>query len=126
MKRRRTRTEKDSDAKATMATKLPWFQREFAFDFPVEKYPDILERLRGTPARAEEKSRLISPEILRRRLDETWSVQENIGHLLDLEPLWAGRVDDILAGAKTLREADLTNQLKLTDSTPPGASQGGE
>ena len=43
-------------------------------------------------------------------MGDTWSIQENIGHLLDLEPLWAGRIDDILAGVETMREADLTNR----------------
>jgi len=41
--------------------------------------------------------------------DDSWSIQENIGHLTDLEPLWAGRVDDILAGAEVMRAADMTN-----------------
>ncbi len=40
-----------------MPAKLPWFQREFAFHFPVEKYPDILERLRGTPERSHPDAR---------------------------------------------------------------------
>ncbi len=93
-----------------MPAKLPWFERKFAFDLPVEKYPDVLERLRGTPARAEEKIKTLSPAILTRRVGDTWSIQENLGHLLDVEPLWAGRVDDILAGAETMREADLTNR----------------
>ena len=34
-----------------MPTPWPWFERKFDFGFPVEKYPDIIERLRGTPAR---------------------------------------------------------------------------
>lgn len=36
-------------------TKWPWIQRTFSFDFPVTKFPDILERVRGTPARIEER-----------------------------------------------------------------------
>ncbi len=93
-----------------MPATLPWFERKFAFDLPVKKYPDVLERLRGTPARAEEKIKATSPGVLTHRVGDTWSIQENLGHLLDVEPLWAGRVDDILAGAGTMREADLTNR----------------
>lgn len=37
-------------------------------------------------------------------------MQENAGHLLDLEPLWLSRLDDYLAGAETLTAADLTNR----------------
>ena len=93
-----------------MAAKLPWFERKFDFNFPAEKYPDIIERLRGTPARVEEKTSSLSLPMLTRRDGDTWSIQENIGHLLDVEPLWAGRVEDILAGNEAMREADLTNR----------------
>lgn len=93
-----------------MPAKWPWFERKFDFDFPAEKHPDIMERLRGTPARIEEMVRSYAPGILTRRIRDTWSIQENVGHLLDLEPLWAGRVEDILAGAEVMRPADLTNR----------------
>ncbi len=106
-----------------MPVKLPWFERKFDFDFPVEKYADILERLRGTPARVEERIKSLSPGMLTRHVGDTWSIQENLGHLLDLEPLWAGRVDDVLAGAETLREADLTNR-KTHEANHNSASVG--
>ena len=93
-----------------MSAKWPWFERKFDFGFPVGKYPDIIERLRGTPGRVEEMIRSYPPAILKRRDGDTWSIQENVGHLLDVEPLWSGRVEDILGGAETMRPADLTNQ----------------
>jgi uncharacterized damage-inducible protein DinB len=70
----------------------------------------IVERLRGTPVRIEEKLQGMSPALLTKRVGDTWSIQENIGHLLDLEDLWMGRLEDFLAGAKELRPADLTNR----------------
>ena len=39
---------------------------------------------------------------------------KNVGHLLDLEPLWSGRVDDFEAELSDLRPADMTN--KVTNS----------
>ena len=93
-----------------MPGKVPWFERKFDFGFPAGKYPDIIERLRGTPARVEERLRSFSPDGLTRRKGDTWSIQENVGHLLDVEPLWAGRLDDILAGMEVMRAADLTNR----------------
>lgn len=69
-----------------------------------------MERVRGTPARLEERVAGLTPEILTVRLAETWSIQENVGHLIDLEPLWAGRLNDQIAGAEKLREADLENR----------------
>ena len=93
-----------------MPGKWPWFERHFTFDFPPEKSPDIIERLRGTPVRVEELVRGLSSGILTRRDGEAWSIQENVGHLPDIEPLWIGRIDDMLGGAEVMREADLTNK----------------
>ena len=36
--------------------------------------------------------------------------QEEIGHLLDLEPLWYGRIEDFVNREKELRSADLENR----------------
>jgi uncharacterized damage-inducible protein DinB len=37
-------------------------------------------------------------------------MKENIGHLTDLEPLWQGRLEDIINGEAELRPTDLANQ----------------
>jgi uncharacterized damage-inducible protein DinB len=87
-----------------------WFDREFAFPDGPETHPSARSRLRGAPARVEEATRGLDRALLTRRLDGTWSIQENAGHLLDLEPLWAGRLDELLSGAETLRAADLANR----------------
>jgi hypothetical protein len=93
-----------------MSEKLKWGERTFSFTFPVEVYPEMIERLRGTPARLEDRVRSIGPEILTRREGDRWSIQENAGHLLDLETLVSGRLDEYLAGAKTLHAADMSNR----------------
>lgn len=85
-----------------------WFERHFTFDYPVGKFPDVVERFRGLPARAEERVRGLSRAQLTYS-DGGWSIQENVGHLLALEPLFDGRLDDYLAGRSVLRAADLTN-----------------
>src|SRR5262245_51963108 len=90
--------------------KLRWIERKFNFDFPLGLYPDIIERVRGTPARIEDRVRDVPGSILTRRHENTWSIQENIGHLLDLEALHLGRLDDYAAGAQALRAADMTNR----------------
>ena len=87
-----------------------WFERKFDFSFPVELYPEIIERLRGTPARIEERLRDVPPALLTRRDGGKWSIQENIGHLLDLDELFVGRFDDYERGMERLRAADLLNQ----------------
>jgi hypothetical protein len=97
-----------------MAAKLPWIRRTFNFDFPVELYPDIIERLRGAPPRAEEWIRRLPPRILTLKDGDTWSIQENIGHLLDLDDLHLGRLDDFAAGLSVLRAADMQNMKSHT------------
>ena len=87
-----------------------WFDRKFDLSFPVTLYPNLCARLRGTPARLEELTRAYSPDVLTRRHEETWSMQENAGHLLDLEPLWLGRVEDYVNSVENLRVADLQNR----------------
>jgi uncharacterized damage-inducible protein DinB len=87
-----------------------WFDRRFSFDLPVGMYPNVVERVRGTPARLEDLVRPLPREILTRRDDDKWSIQEHVGHLLDLEPLGMRRLDDFSAGRKTLSPADLENR----------------
>src|SRR5271167_1998692 len=87
-----------------------WFERKFAFSFPVEVWPNVCARLRGTPARLEEALRGCSQEILIRKVEGKWSAQEQAGHLLDLEALWLARVEDYVAGSEQLSVADLRNR----------------
>jgi len=90
--------------------KARWTDRRFHFDLPESLFPVVVERLRGTPARIEDKVRHLSPAVLTRRDGDAWSIQEHIGHLLDLDELHTGRLDDFLAGAPVLRAADMTNR----------------
>ena len=87
-----------------------WIDRRFEFNFPVGVFPCILERLRGTPARIQELVRNIPEAVLTKRTDGKWSIQENIGHLIKVEELHDGRIDDYLAGKETLRPADMKNR----------------
>jgi uncharacterized damage-inducible protein DinB len=100
------------DSPATMNRPPLWFERKFDFTFPVEQHPNLCARLRGTPARLEEIVRRAERDVLVRKPRETdkWSAQEQAGHLSDLEPLWAARVDDYLTEEPQLTVADLTNR----------------
>ena len=92
-------------------TQVPiWFERKFEFTFPVELWPNVCARLRGTPARLEELLQHRSHEILVRKPQEKWSAQEHAGHLVDLEPLWLARVDDYAVGSVQLTTTDLQNR----------------
>ena len=91
-------------------TKPNWFEREFNFQhFDISLFPLIMERLRGTPARLEQRIAFLPAEVLTKRLNGAWSIQEHAGHLGDLETLWYDRLLDILDGKPMLRLADLSN-----------------
>ncbi len=91
-------------------TSYRWVDRTFNFTLPDALFPVVVERLRGTPARIEDKVWGLSREVLTRRDGAAWSIQEHIGHLLDLEELQEGRLDDYLAGTAVLRPADMENK----------------
>ncbi|MBS1523498.1 MAG: DinB family protein [Bacteroidetes bacterium] len=91
-------------------TKVKWFERSFDFSKDQNIFPSIIERLKGTPARLEEKFKSIPSEILGTKVDGTWSIKENVGHLIDLEPLWQGRLEDIQNGEIEMRPTDLANR----------------
>lgn len=92
---------------------IRWFERKFDFSFQQNIFPSIIERLSGTYVRLKSKIEDTPSDLLEIRLNEKWSIKENIGHLCDLEPLWKGRLDDIMNGEKYLRPTDLEN--KKTD-----------
>lgn len=93
-----------------MIPRRRWFDRKFTLRLPLEEFPEILERVRGTPSRVTDRVRLLESETLVRRPGDHWSIQEHVGHLLDLEPLWSGRLDDLLRDGRGLKAADLLNR----------------
>jgi len=92
---------------------VKWFERKFEFSEQQNIFPSLIERLNGTPIRLTHKLSQIQTEFYTVKIENSWSILENIGHLIDLEQLWQGRLEDILNGKKELRPADLEN--KLTD-----------
>jgi len=93
-----------------MIDRMQWIKRQFSFDLPLGIYANVVERVRGTPARLEDLTRGLSREILTLRDGDQWSIQEQAGHLLDLEPLGMNRLDDFEAGRETLAAADMQNR----------------
>ena len=93
---------------------VKWFDRNFDFEFTQNIFPGILERLKGTPIRLEDKFRSIQPALLTKQVDNTWSIKENLGHLSDLEPLWQQRLQDIITGKTELSPTDLQNTRTTT------------
>lgn len=86
-----------------------WFERKFEPIINNGRLPSIIERLAGTPIRVEQKVLQFADEFLIQHKDDDWSIQEQVGHLLNLEWLWYARITDIINGEAYLTEADLTN-----------------
>ncbi len=87
-----------------------WFDRTFDFTLPATAMPMLLERLRATTPRLEALTQGLHHDALTRRVGRTWSIQENIGHLVDLEDLHLRRLDELEAGASVLTAADVENR----------------
>ena len=93
-------------------TRIKWTERTFNFDFPAELYPELIERLRGTPARITDRLSGIAPHRLNQRRGQAWSILENIGHLSDLDDgLFLGRLEEFQRGVESLQPADMTNRM---------------
>jgi hypothetical protein len=90
--------------------RIKWIERSFSFNYPVELYPEIIERVRGAAARLDEYLKSAPAEILARRHDGSWSIQENAGHLFDLDALTLNRIEQYVAGVEVLHAADITNR----------------
>ncbi len=88
----------------------PWFDRKFELGLSPDAAPELLARLRSAPDRLAAAVEGLSSEILTKRPNDKWSIQENAGHLFDLESLWDQRLDDYDRGAAALHPADLENR----------------
>jgi len=93
---------------------VAWVDRAFTFNLPVGAFPAVLERARGTPARASELVLGAPEELLSARWSHKWSVKEHLGHLVDLHALEEQRLREFLAGAVMLSAADPMNRLTET------------
>ena len=90
--------------------RVRWVEREFEFNLPVGVFPCVVERLRGTPARLEELTRGLALKTLTAKPGGLWSMQEQAGHLWDLDGLHEGRLEDYARGLEVLRAADMKNR----------------
>jgi uncharacterized damage-inducible protein DinB len=89
--------------------KTPWFDRKFPAIEDNDLFPTILERLDGTSARLTDKMTRLNLDLSHSKKGK-WSIKKEIGHLIDLEPLWHERAQQILRGESQMLIADLTNQ----------------
>lgn len=90
--------------------KVKWTKRIFTFDLDNSLFPNIIERLRGGPIRAEHLAKELPHGVLIQNDGTKWSIQENIGHLQDLESLWMIRVNEIINKVPVLTDWERSNK----------------
>ncbi len=92
---------------------MKWFDKKFQFELSQENYTIILKKLGENPKIISQLVLSLPEDVLTKRIDNRWSIKENVGHLIDLEELHDERIDDFIEGKEILRPADLNN--KKTD-----------
>jgi hypothetical protein len=60
---------------------IKWFDRKFNFTDNQNIFPSIIERLNGTSLRLTDKISHITIAHLTVKINNSWSILENIGHL---------------------------------------------
>jgi hypothetical protein len=90
--------------------RIQWFQRQFITPQPPGMLPFFLDRLDGTLVRLREKTKNVPDNILTEKLDDKWSIKENIGHLADLEVIAIKRIDEIAKGISPMMSAIIPPQ----------------
>lgn len=93
-----------------MGKRQKWFDKKFQFELLQEKYDIVLNQLIETPEKISLLISSLPEDILSKRVNDKWSIKENVGHLIDLEELHDGRIDDFIDGKQMLRSADLKNK----------------
>ncbi len=86
-----------------------WIDRVFTFDLPEGWLTNVTERLWGTVPRLLAMTRGLQDPAASFQPAGKSSIKQHIGHLIDLEDLHQGRIDDFLERKGVLRAADMNN-----------------
>src|SRR6186713_3201955 len=84
---------------------LPWFERNLKFGYPIEMLPYFLERLEGSIVRIQTKVKGVDDTILSTKLNDKWSIKQNIGHLSEVDGIAIKRLDEMVNGVSPLSPA---------------------
>ena len=101
----------DHNDKVTLPSvpQIEWVKRRFDHQLTPNHFPAVLDRFRAGPSRLDAMSWL--PKAIRTaKPDGKWSIQEHVGHLLDLEELGEQRLADFIARVPVLSAADMSNR----------------
>lgn len=84
---------------------LAWFDRKLVFGLPSEMLSFYLERLEGTIIRLEQKIKGQSEKLLSEKINDKWSVKQNIGHLAEVDEIANKRMDEMISSVAVMSPA---------------------
>lgn len=84
---------------------LPWFERNLKFGYPKEMLPYFLERLEGSIVRIQTKVKGVDDKVLSAKLNNKWSIKQNIGHLAEVDAIANKRMDEMVNGISPMSPA---------------------
>jgi hypothetical protein len=84
---------------------LPWFERNLKFGYTKEMLPYFLERLEGSVVRIQAKVKGVDDQILSTKLNNKWSIKQNIGHLAEVDEIANKRLDEMVNGISPMSPA---------------------
>ena len=84
---------------------LPWFERNLRFGYPKAMLPYFLERLEGSIVRIQAKVKGVDDKILSTKLNNKWSIKQNIGHLAEVDEIANKRLDEMVKGISPMSPA---------------------
>jgi len=84
--------------------------KTFEFEGAESDYARLVAALASAPGRIAAMVDGLSEAQLRQKSGGSWSIKENVGHLVALEALFVGRLDGFDAGLDELRAADMSNR----------------
>jgi len=85
--------------------RIAWFERKFTFGLPIGMLPFYVERLQGTAGRIEWKVKGVDEEQLSFKLDNKWSIKQNIGHLAEVDEIANKRIGEMVRGISPMSPA---------------------
>jgi DinB superfamily len=100
-------------------SRVKWTDRQFDFNFPVELYPEMIERVRGTPARLEDLLRTVPAELRTRQEDGRWSMQENAADMSNRKTYEANHNDvnlDVILNEFRKQRRRISSRLDQLDA----------
>jgi len=93
-----------------MNERQPWFEHKFNFGIDKGWTFNIMSRIKDCEIRIAHHCASLDENSLSSKIGKKWSIKENIGHLIDLEPLWMNRFKQFENLLPELIAADMANK----------------